>query len=113
MKSALARTMQIQRTAVTSRFEKRSSRSRKLTASPETRPWQAEGGGSPAALCIVLRQCLIRNLRTGLQARSCTSQPRSEVLLRVENEGDGFLDAEPFALFLHEPGDGLDERRLV
>src|SRR4051794_2938313 len=91
MNSALARTMQIQRTTETKKFAKRSRRSRMFTASPLRR----QGRRIPAA--------------PKRRAPALTS----EVLLAVEDKGDGLFHAEPLALFGHQPRHGLDEWRLV
>src|SRR2546423_4640 len=89
MNSALARTMQTQRTTVTSRFANRSSRSRNFTASPNTQ--RAADYRRPEQ----------------------RPAPLLEVLLAVENEGDRLLHAETLALLLHQPRYRLHKRRLV
>src|SRR6266568_4165480 len=95
MNSALASTMQTQRTTATSSAAKRSSRSRKFTAAPfDGRSRHAKGGERRRPL------------------RYAPAQP-SEILLAIEDERDGLFHAQPLALFLHQPRYGFHERRLV
>src|SRR4051812_25314358 len=88
--SALASTMQTHRTTVTSKFAKRSRRSRNFTGRPSM-----QGAAEPPPP-LALR-------------------PRAElkVLLAVENESDRLFDAEPLAFLCHQTGHRLHERRLV
>src|SRR3954471_11670670 len=108
MNSALARTMQIQRTTVTSRFAQRSSRSRNFTDCP-----------LPADDLIRKLDSTFRyhvHTRRAADHRRPQLRPgtaRLEILLAVENERDRLLDAEPLALFLHQARHRFDERRLV
>src|SRR5256885_13248131 len=83
--------MQNHRTTVTSRFAKRSRRSRNFTCRPPSMQGAAE---PPPPLAL---------------------RPRAEleVLLAVENEGNRLFNAEPLAFLCHQPGHRLYEWRLV